>query len=136
MEEINAWNYMQMAGNTSATYFIGLAFLTWVGFRISTSVYNADSANMLVKVAGSVFCLTVGWFWLFVWAIAEWNFNGVAGAFAYMQSEGMEISQGAQYIIANANPGAEPSIMPNLAQGLFLISVLVMQLGGLWLKKS
>tara|TARA_B100000427_G_scaffold62497_1_gene49273 strand:+ start:169 stop:579 length:411 start_codon:yes stop_codon:yes gene_type:complete len=136
MEEINAWNYMQMAGTTSATYFIGMAFLTWVGFRISSSVYNADSSNMIVKVAGTVFCLTVAWFWLFIWAIAEWNFNGVAGVFAFMQSEGMQISSGAQYVIANSNPGAEPSIMPNIPQGLFLLSVLAIQLGGLWMKKD
>ena len=136
MEEINAWNYMQMAGTTSATYFIGMAFLTWVGFRISSSVYNADSSNMIVKVAGTVFCVTVAWFWLFLWAIAEWNMNGVAGAFAFMQSQGMEISSGAQYIIANSDPAADPSIMPNIPQGLFLLSVLAIQLGGLWMKKD
>ena len=92
---------------------------------------------MLVKISGTVFCLCVAWFWLFIWAIFEWNFNGVAGVFMAMQANGMEISQGAQYIISQASaPGSEVSLAPNLAQGLFLLSILAIQLGGLWMKKS
>ena len=77
MEEMNVWNYLQAAGTTNAINFVGLAFLTWVGFRISSSVYNEGSTNMLVKISGTVFCLCIAWFWLFIWAIFEWNFNGV-----------------------------------------------------------
>ena len=135
MEKINAWNYLQYAANTNATYLIGLAFLTWVGLRISSSVYADASASIIVRIAGSVFCLSVTWFWLTTMAMFEWNVNGVAGVFTAMQAEG-DISSGAQFIIANANPGAEPSIMPNIVQGLFLLSALVIQLGGLWMKKD
>ena len=135
MEEINAWNYLQYAANTNATYLIGLAFLTWVGLRISSGVYADASASIIVRIAGSVFCLSVTWFWLTTMAMFEWNVNGVAGAFTAMQAEG-DISSGAQFIIANSNPGAEPSIMPNIVQGLFLLSALVIQLGGLWMKKD
>ena len=135
MEEINAWNYLQYAANTNATYLIGLAFLTWVGLRISSSVYADASASIIVRIAGSVFCLSVTWFWLTTMAMFEWNVNGVAGVFTAMQAEG-DISSGAQFIIANSNPGAEPSIMPNIVQGLFLLSALVIQLGGLWMKKD
>jgi hypothetical protein len=135
MEEINAWNYLQYAANTNATYGIGLAFLTWVGLRISSGVYADASASIIVRIAGSVFCLSVTWFWLTTMAVFEWNVNGVAGVFTAMQAEG-DISSGAQFIIANSNPGAEPSIMPNIVQGLFLLSALVIQLGGLWMKKD
>ncbi len=135
MEEINAWNYLQYAANTNATYGIGLAFLTWVGLRISSGVYADASASIIVRIAGSVFCLSVTWFWLTTMAMFEWNVNGVAGVFTAMQAEG-DISSGAQFIIANSNPGAEPSIMPNIVQGLFLLSALVIQLGGLWMKKD
>ena len=135
MEEINAWNYLQYAANTNATYLIGLAFLTWVGLRISSSVYADASASIIVRIAGSVFCLSVTWFWLTTMAMFEWNVNGVASVFTAMQAEG-DISSGAQFIIANSNPGAEPSIMPNIVQGLFLLSALVIQLGGLWMKKD
>ena len=135
MEEINAWNYLQYAANTNATYLIGLAFLTWVGLRISSGVYADASASIIVRIAGSVFCLSVTWFWLTTMAMFEWNVNGVASVFTAMQAEG-DISSGAQFIIANSNPGAEPSIMPNIVQGLFLLSALVIQLGGLWMKKD
>ena len=135
MEEMNAWNYLQYAANTNATYLLGLAFLTWVGLRISSGVYADASASIIVRIAGSVFCLSVTWFWLTTMAMFEWNVNGVASAFTAMQAEG-DISSGAQFIIANSNPGAEPSIMPNIVQGLFLLSALVIQLGGLWMKKD
>ena len=135
MEEMNAWNYLQYAANTNATYGIGLAFLTWVGLRISSGVYADASASIIVRIAGSVFCLSVTWFWLTTMAMFEWNVNGVASVFTAMQAEG-DISSGAQFIIANSNPGAEPSIMPNIVQGLFLLSALVIQLGGLWMKKD
>lgn len=135
MEEINAWNYLQYAANTNATYCIGLAFLTWVGLRISGNVYADASASIIVRIAGSVFCLCVTWFWLNTMAMFEWNVNGVAGVFSAIQAEG-EISSGAQFIIANSDPGAAPSIMPNVVQGLFLLSALAIQLGGLWMKKD
>ena len=135
MEEINAWNYLQYAANTNATYLLGLAFLTWVGLRISSGVYADASASIIVRIAGSVFCLSVTWCWLTTMAMFEWNVNGVASVFTAMQAEG-DISSGAQFIIANSNPGAEPSIMPNIVQGLFLLSALVIQLGGLWMKKD
>ena len=135
MEEMNAWNYLQYAANTNATYLLGLAFLTWVGLRISSGVYADASASIIVRIAGSVFCLSVTWFWLTTMAMFEWNVNGVASVFTAMQAEG-DISSGAQFIIANSNPGAEPSIMPNIVQGLFLLSALVIQLGGLWMKKD
>jgi hypothetical protein len=49
----------------------------------------------------------------------------------------MEVSQGAQYIISQAGaPGSEVSLIPNPVQGLFLLSILTIQLGGLWMKKS
>ena len=135
MEEINAWNYLQYAGNTSATWAIGLAFLTWVGLRISGNVYSDASTNIVIRIAGTVFCLSVASFWLYTWALLEWNVNGVAGVFSAMQAQG-DISSGAQFLIANTDPGAEPSMMPNIAQGLFLLSVLVIQLSGLWKKKA
>jgi hypothetical protein len=34
------------------------------------------------------------------------------------------------------NPGADFNIKPDLAQGVFIVSLLVMQLGAIWMPKK
>ena len=39
-------------------------------------------------------------------------------------------------IIANTDPGAAPSIAPNLVQGIFVASAVLMQMGQIWMPKK
>ena len=136
MNEIDMWNYMQTAGNTGATQGIGIAILIGLGFWISGAMYASKDKNIIGKITASVFVLTVAMFYLFNGALVEWNVNQVAAGLAYLKETTEGISPGGQVIIDANDPGAPFSLIPNLFSGLFLLSVLVMQLSGIWMTKK
>ena len=136
MNEIDMWNYMQTAVNTGATQGIGIAILIGLGFWISGAMYASKDKNIIGKITASVFVLTVAMFYLFNGALVEWNVNQVAAGLAYLKETTEGISPGGQVIIEANDPGAPFSLIPNLFSGLFLLSVLVMQLSGIWMTKK
>tara|TARA_B110000003_G_scaffold238764_1_gene244509 strand:+ start:600 stop:1013 length:414 start_codon:yes stop_codon:yes gene_type:complete len=136
MNEMDLWNYAQTANSTGATYGIGLAILMGLGFWISGTMYNSTDKNIIGKITASVFVLTVATFYLFNNALVEWNVNQVAAGLAFLKETTDGISPGGQVIIDANDPGAPFSLIPNLVSGLFLLSVLVMQLSGIWMTKK
>jgi len=133
---MDLWNYAQVASNTGANQGIVIAILMGLGFWISGAMYNSTDKNIIGKVTASVFVLTVAIFFLFNNALVEWNINQVAAGLAYLKETTEGISPGGQVIIDANDPGAQFSMVPNLIQGLFLLSVLVMQLSGIWMTKK
>jgi hypothetical protein len=52
-----------------------------------------------------------------------------------IQEEGAILSSYANELIAATDPGAAFSLMPDVIQGLFVVSILVMSIGPMWVKK-
>ena len=136
MNEMDMWNYMQNAVNTGATQGIGIAILIGLGLWISGAMYNSTDKNIIGKITASVFVLSVAMFYLFNGALVEWNVNQVAAGLTYLKETTEGISPGGQTIIDANDPGAPFSLIPNLFSGLFLLSVLIMQLSGIWMTKQ
>jgi len=136
MTEMDLWNYATTASNANANQMIVIAILMGLGFWISGTMYNSSDKNIVGKITASIFVLTVASFFLFNTALLEWNINQVAAGLSYLKETTEGISPGGQVIIDANNPGAPFSMMPNLIQGLFLLSVLVMQLSGIWMTKK
>ena len=132
--ELEIWNTFWLATLANAAYFVGLAFLLWVSFRAANMA--GDSDNLLGKIVVTVFCLIIVFQLNFNAGATEWIGNGIAGVFAAMQAQGVEISQGAQNFIANApEPGAAFNLIPDALPALFLLCILFMQMFNIWLKK-
>ena len=91
---------------------------------------------MLLKLAATGFCLSVAYFIAFNTGWYEWNSNSIAAGLAQLQSMDVAISPMAEKFVANMNPGADFNIKPDLAQGVFIVSLLVMQLGSIWIPKK
>ena len=136
MTEMDLWNYATTASNANANQMTVIAILMGLGFWISGTMYNSSDKNIVGKITASIFVLTVASFFLFNTALLEWNINQVAAGLSYLKETTEGISPGGQVIIDANNPGAPFSMMPNLVQGLFLLSVLVMQLSGIWMTKK
>ena len=132
--ELEIWNTFWLATLANAAYFVGLAFLLWVSFRAANMA--GDSDNLLGKIVVTVFCLIIVFQLNFNAGATEWIGNGIAGVFAAMQAQGVEISQGAQNFIANApEPGAAFNLIPDALTALVLLCILFMQMFNIWLKK-
>ena len=124
--ELEVWNLFWLAGLSNAAWFVGLAFLLWVSFRAANLAGESD--NMIGKVAVTVFCLVIVYQLNFNGALVEWAGNGTASALVYLQSQGTEISAGAQRFIEFMEPGKEFNLMPNTIGWIFMITVLVLSL--------
>ena len=134
--ELDLWNLLQISNMANGIQFLGIAFLAWVGLRISTGIYNNADSNMLVKISGSVFCLIVAYFMLFNFGLNAWNVTGTAAAMNALAEPLTPVAQGF-VAFAEANNSSEGfSIVPNLAQGLLVLSILTIQLGGIWMNKK
>ena len=66
----------------------------------------------------------------------EWHVNGVANAFSELLAAGTSISPNAQMHLDANDPAAPLTMMPSLVQGLFLGSILVIQLAQTWMTKK
>jgi len=136
MNELMMWDLYWSGATAAGTYFFGIAFLAWVGLRISNNIYNNTDSNMVVKVAGSAFCLSVAYFMLVNGAWFDWMSNGTAAGLVFVsENSEMGISPGAEAFIANSNPGADFNLIPNPVQGIFIASLLTLQLGQIWTNK-
>ena len=89
----------------------------------------------LVWCSTTFFCLFVANGWMYNFAFSEWNANGVASAMASIQEGGAVLSTYATELINATEPGAGFSLMPDVIQGLFILSVLIMSVGPMWIKK-
>ena len=72
----------------------------------------------------------------FISGMTEMMNNGMAGMLQNIAEGGTSLSEGAKSFIASNNPGAEFSFIPNIWSGLFILSVLVIQLGSIWMPKQ
>ena len=134
--ELDLWNLLQISNMANGIQFLGIAFLAWVGLRISTGIYNNADSNMLVKISGTVFCLVVAYFMLFNFGLNAWNVTGTAAAMNALAEPLTPVAEGF-VAFAEANNSSEGfSIVPNLAQGLLVLSILTIQLGGIWMNKK
>ena len=116
--------------------FASVAFLIWVGFRISNNISSSETPNILGQIAATVFVLMVALNGLFISATVDWINNGIAGILQSMADAGSEISGGAAQFISLNNPGADWTLVPNMFAARFWLSVLVMQLSGIWVRKQ
>ncbi len=136
MTEMDVWSMWLQGGQMTGIAFASVAFLIWVGFRISNNVSNSESPNIIDQIAATVFVLMVALNGLFISSLVDWINNGIAGILQAMADAGSEISGGAAQFISMNNPGADWTLVPNIFAALFWLSILVMQLSGIWGRKG
>ena len=87
MTELDLWNHLWMASGSNATWFIGLAFLSWVGLRAGQNIYNNPDTPLLMKISATVFFLFVANGLITNFSFSELNANVVANAMTSIQEE-------------------------------------------------
>ena len=134
--ELQIWSIHWTAMTALVISLAMSVFAIWVGFRLSNGIYNSGESNIVAKIAVTIFNLCVAYFVLFWCAYMEWHNNGVANAFKELSEAGTSISPNAQMHLDAGDPAAPLTLMPNLIEGLFLGSVLLIQLTQTWITKK
>jgi len=125
------WMLLNVAMLNQAVWFAACAFLIWVGFRFTNNIYNTSTTPIFAKVLTTAFCLSVAMFTLNTFMQVGSTVQGIGEAFSLLADTGVELSLGAQNIVSRVG-GA--MVLP--VQWVFIVSVVVMQLAQIWMKKS
>ena len=94
MTEMDVWNFMVSVREATGINSIGIILMIGLGFGISTAIYNNADANLVAKIAATVFVLCVAMGFLFNGAIAEWNINQAAAGLVWLSENTEGISPG------------------------------------------
>ena len=129
---LQIWNLLAAFLISNAVFFAALAFLIWVGFRLSNNIYNASETPAAGKVMASIFCLSVAMMTFGNMAWLSGLFKTTGSTFAAMQEQGVQIGAVAEELIANTSEA--PLI--GATQIAFLSSIVIMQMAQIWMKKD
>ena len=74
MTELDIWNNFQQGRMVDALAFIGIIIAVWLSLRIANMTRENEETNLLNKILGTVFGLSVVWgsFIAFANATATW----------------------------------------------------------------
>ena len=129
MSELDIWSLMAAWNTAFAVMLLSCIVGTWLGFRISNNIYEQGSAPKLGKVLATVYCLCMSGF---SWQVMA-GLVGLGRGFGVLFKELstiQEISAGAQEL------AMEPDLnLSYIVISLFVLSVIAMQLAGIWMKK-
>ena len=128
---LQIWNLLAAFLISNAVFFAALAFLIWVGFRLSNNIYNAPETPVVGKAMASLFCLSVATFTFGNLSTFNAMLKDTATVFAAMQEQGVFIGSAAENLISVA--GDAPVL--NLMQVVFIGSVVIMQMAQIWIKR-
>lgn len=129
MSELEIWSLMAAWYTAFALMLLSCIVGTWLGFRISNNIYEHGSAPNFGKALATVYCVCMSGF---SWQVMV-GLVGLGRGFGVLFKElstTQEISAGAQEL------AAQPDLtLSYIVISLFVLSVIVMQLAGIWMKK-
>ena len=130
MSELDMWNILAgfMSGN--AVWFLGYVVATWLGFRMTSNIYQTGDAPVVGKILVSLYCLSVSAFMCTLMVNTNRLFRDVASGLTTIGQTG-QLSGAAQAFIEQASN--VPSMNP--IQMVFVGSIILMQLLQVWMKK-
>ena len=122
MSELDMWNLLAgfMSGN--AVWFLAYVVATWLGFRMTSNVYESGQAPLIGKILVSLYCLSVSAFMCTLMVNTNGLFRDVASGLSAVGETG-ELS------------GAARLSAFDRIQMVFVASIILMQLLQVWMKK-
>jgi TRAP-type C4-dicarboxylate transport system permease small subunit len=129
MTEYEAWTLMAAVFNSNAVFFLGCIVAVWLGFRMSNNIYEAGNPPMIAKVLTTIYCLCVAFFMFGTLSQQVSLINDFSAGFSQL-AETTEISGAAQRIADT------DTTVQNIVNFVFVLSIIVYQMAGVWMKKS
>ena len=137
MEEYQIWTLYNSARIGNALSIIGTILFVWLALRTAVQTrtpVSGEEPNIVAKVLSTGFCGIVVFFTYNVWSFASGLGPITARSLSELKESGVEISTTAQGFIEYIGT-TEPSGLGPVAM-VFLLIVLIMMLGQIWLPKQ
>ena len=129
MTEYESWTLMAAFFNSNAVFFLGCIVAVWLGFRMSNNIYESGNAPMISKALTTIYCLCVAFFMFGTLSQQVSLINDFSAGFSQL-AETTEISGAAQRIADT------DTTIQNIVNLVFVLSIIIFQMAGVWMKKS
>ena len=131
MSELDTWNILAgfMSGN--AVWFLAYIVATWLGFRMTSSIYTNRGAPIIGKILVSLYCLSVSAFMCTLMVNTTGLFRDVVAGLTTVGQRTV-LSGAVQAFIEQASNAP----LMNPVQMVFVASIILMQLIQVWMKKA
>ena len=129
MTEYEAWTLMAAFFTSNAVFFLGLIVAVWLGFRMSNNIYEAGNSPLIAKALTTAYCLCVAFFMFINLSGNVSLLNDFAAIFSQL-AENTEISEAARRLADT------DTTVQNIVNLVFVLSIIVFQMAGVWMKKS
>ena len=133
--QLAIWNLFNLGRIGSAMATIGTILAIWLSLRIAVNTRNNPETNLFAKIISTAFGLVVlaaSWTQA---TIAATYWTNTAGAFANIKSQGMEISQAAEFFIEFVGT-TEPATTPTPLVMVFFVIVAIIIIAQIWYPKQ
>lgn len=133
--QLAIWNLFNLGRIGSAMATIGTILAIWLSLRIAVNTRNNPETNLFAKIISTAFGLVVlAASWIQA-TIAATYWTNTAGAFANIKSQGMEISQAAEFFIEFVGT-TEPATTPTPLVMVFFVIVAIIIIAQIWYPKQ
>ena len=137
MEEYQIWSLYNSARIGNALSIIATILFVWLALRTAVQTrtpVSGEEPNIIAKVLSTGFCGIVVFFTYNVWTFASGLNPITARSLTELKASGTEISTTAEGFIEYVG-STEPSGLGPIAM-VFLLIVLIMMMGQIWLPKQ
>ena len=138
--ELAIWTLYNSGRIANALVTISSVLFIWLAIRIAVQTRDRDDSNILSKSLSSIFGILVVYGTFIAWTVNSGLITGTINGFRNVaeagKSAGVELSQSAIFFMDYYSNLSEGSSSPSLPASLFLLVVLIMILGSIWIPKK
>ena len=138
MTEIEILNNSQLGFIQNAIYTVAIVIMTFIAFRLAR-VANEKNANVLGKIAVTLYGVMVTFFWIQVSSYLSIQQKGLAYSLSELKATGVKLSAGSEDAVSrfqvNLSDGY-PALAPELPSIIFAAVILLIVIGTTWLKNT
>ena len=129
--ELAIWTLYSSGRIANALVTISTVLFIWLSLRIAVQTRDREDSNIISKSLSSLFGILVVYGTFIAWTI-----NGFKSVAEAGKSAGVELSDSAVFFMDYYSNLSEPANTPSAPASLFLLVVLVMILGTIWIPKK
>ena len=129
MDEYATWTLMSAFFTNNAIFFFASIVAVWLGFRMSNNIFESGGAPMFAKALTTLYCLCVAFFMFGTLSQNTSLLVAFASIFAEMSAT-TEISSAATEL------SQFDTTIPTLVNVVFVLSIIMLQMAGVWMKKA
>ena len=138
--ELAIWTLCNSGRIANALVTISTVLFMWLALRIAIQTRDREDSNLLSKSLSSIFGILVIYGTFIAWTVNTGLITGTINGFKNIaeagKSAGVELSQSAIFFMDYYSDLSQGSNSPSAPASLFLLVVLIMILGSIWIPKK